>query len=141
MDSREFYPHELGFISHLCSSSSRILMFVLPTLCRRTLSDKFYEDIISDLACDVGFFNCQLDELSKRSPSFTDATKMPLYMEGRSMAALAWLITSVIELILFILVIRKADYRVWWRRNPKVTSKTHDIMSVIARDSTMYFAV
>ena len=141
MDSREFYSHEHHFVSDLRSSNWQVPMSVLPILCEPILSDKFYEDIISDMECEKGLLNCSFVGISKRGPSFTDATNMPLYMEGRSMAALAWLITSIIELILFILIIKKADYRVWWRRNPKVTSKTHDIMSVMARDSTSYFAV
>ena len=59
------------------------------------------------------------------------------------MAALVWVVFSVIELVLFILVFRKAKYNCFQRGRSyfKAGNKTQDIMTVIARDSTSYFAM
>ena len=59
------------------------------------------------------------------------------------MAALVWVVFSVIELVLFILVFRKAKYNCFQRGKSyfKAGNKTQDIMTVIARDSTSYFAM
>ena len=60
-----------------------------------------------------------------------------------SMAALVWVVFSVVESILFILVFRKAEYSCFWRvkNHTKLLNKTHDIMVIVARDSTSYFAM
>lgn len=59
------------------------------------------------------------------------------------MAALLWIVFSVVELTLFILVLRKAKsdfcYRV--KNFSKTRDKTQDITTVIARDSISYFAM
>ena len=59
------------------------------------------------------------------------------------MAALVWFVFSVFELVLFILVFRKAMYNCFQRGKSyfKAGNKTQDIMTVIARDSTSYFAM
>ena len=59
------------------------------------------------------------------------------------MAALVWVVFSVIELVLFILVFRKAEYGCFWRvkNHTKLLNKTHDIMVIVARDSTSYFTM
>ena len=57
------------------------------------------------------------------------------------MAALGWLIVSVFELLLFILVARKAKYQFWCKRRTKEDPKAQDIMEVMAKDSTNYFTM
>ena len=60
-----------------------------------------------------------------------------------SIAALVWVVFSVVESILFILVFRKAEYGCFWRvkNHTKLLNKTHDIMVIVARDSTSYFTM
>ena len=55
------------------------------------------------------------------------------------MSPLGWLIISVFELLLFILVVRKAKYQFWCKRRTKEDPKAQDIMEVMAKDSTNYF--
>ena len=54
---------------------------------------------------------------------------------------ISWLETTLVELILFLLVARKANYRFWNLSKSKSGMRSPDIMSVMARDSTIYFAV
>ena len=71
--------------------------------------------------------------------TFTDATSMSWIPEAHPMSPLGWLIVSVFELLLFILVARKAKYQFWYKRGPKEVPITRDIMEVMAKDSTNYF--
>ena len=59
------------------------------------------------------------------------------------MSPLGWLIISVFELLLFILVVRKAKYQFWCKRgsSSKEDPKVQDIMEVMAKDSTNYFTM
>ena len=77
--------------------------------------------------------------LSKRENPFTDATSMGWIPNVHPMSPLSWLIVSVFELLLFILVARKAKYQFWCKRRSKEVLKAHDIMEVMAKDSTNYF--
>ena len=75
----------------------------------------------------------------RRRDTFTDATSMSWIPEAHPMSPLGWLIVSVFELLLFILVARKAKYRFWCKRRSKEVPSAHDIMEVMAKDSTNYF--
>ena len=75
----------------------------------------------------------------KRENDFTDATSSDWITDAHPMSALSWLIISVFELLLFFLVARKAKYQFWCKRRSKEVLKAHDIMEVMAKDSTNYF--
>ena len=75
----------------------------------------------------------------KREDYFTIATGSDWITIAHPMSALSWLIVSVFELLLFILVVRKAKYQFWYKRGPKEVPITRDIMEVMAKDSTNYF--
>ena len=77
--------------------------------------------------------------LLKRGGPFADATNLFGIVQAHPMSALSWLIVSVFELLLFILVARKAKYQLWFKRRSKEVLKAHDIMEVMAKDSTDYF--
>ena len=77
--------------------------------------------------------------LRKRGDFFTEATSSDWITIAHPMSALSWLIVSVFELLLFILVARKAKYQFWCKRRSKEVLKAHDIMEVMAKDSTNYF--
>ena len=74
-----------------------------------------------------------------RRDTFTDATSMSWIPEAHPMSPLGWLIVSVFELLLFILVARKTDYQFCCKRTSKEVLKVHDIMEVMAKDFTNYF--
>ena len=78
-----------------------------------------------------------------RRDTFTDATSMSWIPEAHPMSPLGWLIVSVFELLLFILVVRKAKYQFWCKRgsSSKEDPKVQDIMEVMAKDSTNYFTM
>ena len=75
----------------------------------------------------------------KRGDAFTDATSMGWINFVHPMSPLSWLIVSIFELLLFILVARKAKYQLWFKRRSKEFLRAHDIMEVMAKDSTNYF--
>ena len=75
----------------------------------------------------------------KRGNAFTDATSISWIPSVHPMSSLSWLIVSVFEFLLFILVARKAKYQFWCKRRSKEVLKARDIMKVIAKDSTNYF--
>ena len=77
----------------------------------------------------------QIDDIGLASAS--------LNLSPSPMATLVWVIFSIIELTLFALVARKANYLWCYREkeHSKSRAKTPDIMTVIARDSTSYFAM
>ena len=75
----------------------------------------------------------------KRESRFTYETISEWIIHAHPMAALGWLIVSVFELLLFILVARKAKYGFWCKRRSKEVPSAHDIMEVMAKDSTNYF--
>ena len=75
----------------------------------------------------------------KRGDAFTDATSMGCINFVHPMSPLSWLIVSVFELLLFILVARKAKFHFWCKWRSKEDLKAHDIMEVMAKDSTSYF--
>ena len=77
--------------------------------------------------------------LRKRGDFFTEATSSDWITIAHPMSALSWLIVSVFEFLLFILVARKAKYQFWCKRRTKEFLKAHDIMKVMAKDSTNYF--
>ena len=77
----------------------------------------------------------------RREDVFTDATSMSWIPIVHPMSALSWLIVSVFELLLFILVARKAKYRFWCKRRSKEVPSAHDILEVMAKDSTNYFTM
>ena len=74
-----------------------------------------------------------------RRDTFTDATSMSWIPIVHPMSALSWLIVSVFELLLFVLVARKANFHFWYKRKLKEVPITRDIMEVMAKDSTNYF--
>ena len=75
----------------------------------------------------------------KREDYFTIATGSDWITIAHPISALSWLIVSVFELLLFILVARKAKYGFWCKRRSKEVPSAHDIMEVMAKDSTNYF--
>ena len=75
----------------------------------------------------------------KRGNTFIDATSSDWITGAHPMSALSWFIVTVFELLLFILVARKAKYQFWCKRSLKEASGTQDIMEVMAKDSTNYF--
>ena len=75
----------------------------------------------------------------RREDVFTDATSMSWTPIVHPMSALSWLIVSVFELLLFILVARKAKYQFWCKQRSKEFLKARDILEVMAKDSTNYF--
>ena len=81
--------------------------------------------------------------LRKRGDFFTEATSSDWITIAHPMSALSWLIVSVFELLLFILVVRKARYQFWCKRgsSSKEDPKVQDIMEVMAKDSTNYFTM
>ena len=70
---------------------------------------------------------------------FADAMNLIWIVQAHPMSALSWLIVSVFEFLLFILVARKAKYQFWCKRRSKEVLKARDIMKVMAKDSTNYF--
>ena len=80
-------------------------------------------------------------EYRKRESGFTQATNSYWPQGGTPMSCVSWLVTTIIELILFIMVAWKANYQFCSFSRSKPVSKTPDIMSIIARDSMIYFAV
>ena len=77
--------------------------------------------------------------LRKRGDFFTEATSSDWITIAHPMSALSWLIVSVFEFLLFILVARKANFHFWYKRKLKEVPITRDIMEVMAKDSTNYF--
>ena len=77
--------------------------------------------------------------LRKRGDFFTEATSSDWITIAHPMSALSWLIVSVFELLLFVLVARKANFHFWYKRKLKEVPITRDIMEVMAKDSTNYF--
>ena len=71
--------------------------------------------------------------------AFTRPTRMGWIIFVHPMSPLSWLIVSVFEFLLFILVVRKAKYHFWCKRRSKEFLKARDIMKVMAKDSTNYF--
>ncbi|PAV15913.1 hypothetical protein PNOK_0877100 [Pyrrhoderma noxium] len=102
--------------------------------------------ILSDMACKNDKFACSSS--LTLSPSFQQIDDIglasaSLNLSPSPMATLVWVIFSIIELTLFALVARKANYLWCYRekKHSKSRAKTPDIMAVIARDSTSYFAI
>ena len=93
--------------------------------------------------CNGGISSCTDVMLvsRKRGNAFTDATSISWIPSAHPMSALSWLIVSVFELLLFILVVRKAKYQFWCKRRTKEDPKVQDIMEVMAKDSTNYFTM
>ena len=83
----------------------------------------------------------RLISVRKRNDPFTDATSSDWITMAHPMSALSWLIVSVFELLLFILVARKAKYQFWYKRRSKEVPSAQDIMEVMAKDSTNYFTM
>ena len=81
----------------------------------------------------------RLISVRKRNDPFTDATSSDWITMAHPMSALSWWIVTIFELLLFILVARKAKYHFWCKRRSKEVLKAHDIMEVMAKDSTDYF--
>ena len=73
--------------------------------------------------------------------AFTRPTRMGWIIFVHPMSPLSWLIVSVFEFLLFILVVRKAKYQFWCKRSTKEDPKAQDIMEVMAKDSTNYFTM
>ncbi|PAV17907.1 hypothetical protein PNOK_0639300 [Pyrrhoderma noxium] len=76
----------------------------------------------------------------KRDNGFTQVTSKYWPSSTNMMSPITWLVTTIEELILFILVVRKANYRIWYPFRARSILKTPDIISNMARDSTVYFA-
>ena len=91
--------------------------------------------------CNGGISSCTDVMLvsRKRGNAFTDATSISWIPSAHPMSALSWLIVSVFELLLFVLVARKANFHFWYKRKLKEVPITRDIMEVMAKDSTNYF--
>ena len=77
--------------------------------------------------------------LRKRGDFFTEATSSDWITIAHPMSALSWLIVSVFEFLLFILVARKAKYQFCCRRRSREVPNARDIMELMAKDSTNYF--
>ena len=91
--------------------------------------------------CNGGISSCTDVMLvsRKRGNAFTDATSISWIPSAHPMSALSWLIVSVFEFLLFILVARKAKYQFWCKQRSKEFLKARDILEVMAKDSTNYF--
>ena len=76
----------------------------------------------------------------KRENGVTQVTSKYWPSSTNMMSPITWLVTTIEELILFILVVRKANYRIWYPFRARSILKTPDIISNMARDSTVYFA-
>ena len=75
----------------------------------------------------------------KREDYFTIATGSDWITIAHPISALSWLIVSVFEFLLSILVARKAKYQFWCKQRSKEFLKARDILEVMAKDSTNYF--
>ena len=91
--------------------------------------------------CNGGISSCTDVMLvsRKRGNAFTDATSISWIPSAHPMSALSWLIVSVFEFLLLILVARKAKYQFWCKQRSKEFLKARDILEVMAKDSTNYF--
>ena len=101
-------------------------------------------DILEILACDAGMFGCPHPaQFQKRMYSFAYATSLNWTILFSLMPSLGWVVTSISELILFVLVLKKAGYNFLCRRKSNLDAKHHipDVMTILARDSTIYFVV
>ncbi|PAV15510.1 hypothetical protein PNOK_0927400 [Pyrrhoderma noxium] len=120
-----------------------LMNMVSLTIC--ALQTSGYLDAVTDPECIISMKYCRNLAISfiTRRDTFTDATSMSWIPEAHPMSPLGWLIVSVFELLLFILVVRKAKYQFWCKRgsSSKEDPKVQDIMEVMAKDSTNYFTI
>ena len=101
-------------------------------------------DILNDLACEKGMCGCtQVAQNQKRMNSFTYVTSLDWMSFFFPMPSLGWIVTSIFELILFVLVLKKAGFNLLCRRKSNFDAKRHtpDVITILARDSTIYFVV
>ena len=100
---------------------------------------------LSGVVCGNNTPGCrELTENRKRENYFIKETSV--YWPSRDLhaPALDWMVLTIFELFLFILVVKKADLSLWRRCSPCCNSlrgRNTDVMSIIARDSSIYFAV
>ena len=100
--------------------------------------------ILSDLACNIGGLSCaEPAPFQKWMNPFAYAMSYYWLNFYNKAPSLGWIVVSMSELILFTLVLKKADYNIWCRRRSNLNLKHHtlDVMTVLARDSTTYFIV
>lgn len=58
------------------------------------------------------------------------------------MSPIGWLVLSVVELILFVMILKKTGKdRLWWPSFRSMRSGRHGVESVIHNDSTIYFVM
>ena len=104
----------------------------------------FFQDIHSKLECKDGVATCLASfGLGRERGHFSDVTAYYWSYLTYPIAAVSWLVVSTVELILFILVLKKASYNISHKRRaePTLGGRSPDVMATIARDSIIYFAV
>ena len=141
MDSLVLCSYECYFNSHLCPSDFRISRSALILQYMISPTKKQSLDVVTNPLCVDFVYICkdQSTIIQKRDDPFTDATSSDWITMAHPMSALSWWIVTIFELLLFILVARKAKYHFWCKRRSKEVLKAHDIMEVMAKDSTDYF--
>lgn len=100
--------------------------------------------ILFDLACNIGGLSCAKPApFQKWMNPFAYAMSYYWLNFYNKAPSLGWIVVSMSELILFTLVLKKADYNIWCRRRSNLNLKHHtlDVMTILARDSTIYFVV
>ena len=100
--------------------------------------------ILNDLACEKGMFGCtQVAQNQKRMNSFTYVTSLDWMSFFFPMPSLGWIVTSIFELVLFVFVLKKTGYNPLYKRRSNFDVKHHtpDVITILARDSTIYFVV
>ena len=99
-----------------------------------------FQDIHSKLECKGGIAACVASfGLGRNKIPFTDVAAYYWSYLTYPIAAVDWLVVSTVELILFILILKKASYDISCKRRENGCNP--DIMATIARDSIIYFAV
>ena len=125
--------------THVSTILFRCLIFFVNSTC---------QDVLSNTACKNNKLACfprliPIPKLELTTSTNNDIRTASRILTMSPMAALVWVVFTIIELTLFILVFRKAEYGCFWRvkNHTKLLNKTHDIMVIVARDSTSYFTM
>lgn len=125
--------------THVSTILFRCLIFFVNSTC---------QDVLSNTACKINKFACfpglvPIPKLKLTTSTNNDIRTASRILTMSPMAASIWVVFTIIELTLFILVFRKARYTCFQRvkNRSKSLDKVQDIMAIIARDSTSYFAV
>ena len=105
-----------------------------------------FQDIHSKLECKGGIAACVASfGLGRNKIPFTDVAAYYWSYLTYPIASVSWLVMSMVELLLFVLVLKKASYSYNMsfkrREKPTLDECNPDIMTIIARDSIAYFAV